>query len=66
MCRPFWYRLSYGVAIAGSAASGVLSEEPEKFGNTILLVALPGTQGFYGFVIAVLMLIYLGAFGYCF
>ncbi|MBI5555095.1 MAG: V-type ATP synthase subunit K [Elusimicrobia bacterium] len=52
-----------GVAIAGSAASGVLSEEPEKFGNTILLVALPGTQGFYGFVIAVLMLIYLGAFG---
>lgn len=55
-----------GVAIAGSAASGVLSEEPEKFGNTILLVALPGTQGFYGFVIAVLMLIYLGAFGAAF
>ena len=55
-----------GVAIAGSAASGVLSEEPEKFGNTILLVALPGTQGFYGFVIAVLMLIYLGAFGTAF
>ncbi len=52
-----------GVAIAGSAASGMLSEEPEKFGNTILLVALPGTQGFYGFVIAILMLIYLGAFG---
>lgn len=55
-----------GVAIAGSAASGMLSEEPEKFGNTIILVALPGTQGFYGFVIAVLMLIYLGAFGTAF
>lgn len=52
-----------GVAIAGSAASGVMSEEPEKFGNTIILVALPGTQGFYGFVISVLMLIYIGAFG---
>ncbi len=51
-----------GVSIAGSAASGMLSEEPEKFGNTIMLVALPGTQGFYGFVIGVMMLIYLGAF----
>lgn len=52
-----------GVAIAGSAASGVISEEPEKFGNTVILVALPGTQGFYSFVIAILMLIYIGAFG---
>jgi V/A-type H+/Na+-transporting ATPase subunit K len=51
-----------GVAIAGSAASGVLSEEPEKFGNTIVLVALPGTQGFYGFAIGVIMLYYMGLF----
>lgn len=55
-----------GVSIAGSAASGVMSEEPEKFGSTVILVALPGTQGFYGFVIAILMLIYLGAFGQAF
>ncbi|MDD5260165.1 MAG: V-type ATP synthase subunit K [bacterium] len=51
-----------GVAIAGAAASGVLSEEPEKFGNTIVLVALPGTQGFYGFAIGVIMLYYMGLF----
>ncbi len=51
-----------GVAIAGAAASGILSEEPEKFGNTIVLVALPGTQGFYGFAIGVIMLYYMGLF----
>ncbi len=52
-----------GVAIAGSAASGLLSEEPEKFGNSLLLVALPGTQGIYGFVTGVVILITLGLFG---
>lgn len=39
-----------GVGLAGSAANGVLSEDPEKFGTMLLLVALPGTQGIYGFV----------------
>ncbi|MFA5429648.1 MAG: V-type ATP synthase subunit K [Candidatus Omnitrophota bacterium] len=41
---------SIGVGTAGDAANGVLSEDPEKFGNMLLLVALPGTQGIYGFV----------------
>lgn len=41
---------SIGVGLAGQAANGVLSEDPEKFGNMLLLVALPGTQGVYGFV----------------
>ncbi|MCD6423327.1 MAG: V-type ATP synthase subunit K [Elusimicrobia bacterium] len=40
-----------GVAKAGMAASGLLSEKPEKFGETFLLVVLPGTQGFYGFAV---------------
>lgn len=39
-----------GVGLAGQAANGVLSEDPDKFGTMILLVALPGTQGIYGFV----------------
>ena len=52
-----------GVGIAGAAANGLLSEEPEKFGNTLLLVALPGTQGIYGFVCGVVILIILGFFG---
>ena len=32
------------------AASGVVSEDPNKFGRLLLLQALPGTQGIYGLV----------------
>ena len=39
-----------GMGIAGQAASGVVSEEPEKFGKALLMEALPGTQGIYGFL----------------
>ena len=39
-----------GVAKSGRAASGVVSEEPEKFGKALLLQALPSTQGIYGFI----------------
>ncbi len=52
-----------GVSIPGRAANGLLSEEPEKFGNCLILVALPGTQGIYGFISGVIILITLGAFG---
>ncbi|MBQ7835999.1 MAG: V-type ATP synthase subunit K [Clostridia bacterium] len=41
-----------GVGIVGEAASGVLAEDPSKFGNCLLLQALPGSQGIYGFVAA--------------
>ena len=37
-----------GVGIAGQAAAGVLAEDPKKFGKTLILQALPGTQGIYG------------------
>ena len=39
-----------GVGLAGRQGTGVMSEDPEKFGKLILLVALPGTQGIYGFL----------------
>ena len=45
-----------GVALAGQAAGGVMSEDPEKFGNMIPLIGIPGTQGFYGFLIGFLVL----------
>jgi len=41
---------AWGVAIAGEAAGGVLTEDPEKFGRLLVMMALPGTQGFYGFL----------------
>jgi V/A-type H+-transporting ATPase subunit K len=41
-----------GIGIAARSATGVLSEKPERYGALFLQVVLPGTQGFYGFVIA--------------
>lgn len=41
-----------GLRIAGAQAAGVLSEKPDLFGKLLVLVALPGTQGFYGFICA--------------
>ncbi len=52
-----------GVGIAGAAASGVLAEDPGKFGQTLLLQALPGTQGIYGLLFAFLVLIKINMFG---
>ena len=40
-----------GVGIVGEAASGLVIEEPEKFGRSLVLQLLPGTQGLYGFEI---------------
>ena len=47
---------SIGIGYPGRAAAGVLAEDPNKFGSLFLLVVLPGTQGFYGFVAAFLIL----------
>jgi len=51
---------SIGIGSVGQSAAGVLSEEPEKFGSLLILVALPGTQGIYGFVVAFLVIQKLG------
>ncbi len=52
-----------GIAQPGQAASGVLRDDPEKFGSLFLLVVLPGTQGFYGFIAGFLVIIKLGLIG---
>lgn len=52
-----------GIGIAGRSATGVLSEKPELAGKMFLLVVLPGTQGFYGFVIAFIAMFKMGFFG---
>ena len=49
------YGSACGVGLAGQAASGVVTEDPGKFGKSVILAALPGTQGIYGFVIGMLM-----------
>lgn len=40
---------AFGVSIAGNAAVGALKKGSGSFGNYLVLTALPGTQGLYGF-----------------
>ncbi len=43
-----------GLYYTGSAASGVLAENPKRFSKVLILVVLPATQGIYGFVFAII------------
>lgn len=52
-----------GVGIAGEAGAGLLTEKPELFGKVLILQILPGTQGLYGFIIALLLLNKIGLTG---
>ena len=38
-----------GCAMGGNATLGAMKKNPDAFGNYMLLSALPGTQGLYGF-----------------
>ena len=44
-----------GVGITGPASAGVCSENPDRAGQCLLLQPLPGTQGIYGLLIAVVI-----------
>ena len=52
-----------GVGLVGEAASGLLSEDPSKFGKALILQALPGTQGIYGLITAFLIIFKMGLLG---
>lgn len=52
-----------GVGMAGEAASGVVTEDPQKFGKVLILQLLPGTQGIYGLLIAFITLSQIGILG---
>ncbi len=45
-----------GVGLTGEAAAGLLSEKTDMFGKVLTLQILPGTQGLYGFIIAIVLL----------
>jgi V/A-type H+-transporting ATPase subunit K len=51
-----------GIGIAGRSATGVLSEKPERYGQMFIMVVLPGTQGFYGFLAAFLVMLQMNFF----
>jgi V/A-type H+-transporting ATPase subunit K len=52
-----------GVRLVGEVASGLVAEDPEKFGKVLLLQALPGTQGIYGFLGAIMVMQKIGLLG---
>lgn len=52
-----------GVGIVGEAASGLITEDPDKFGQCLILQVIPGTQGFYGFVTTLIILNKIGILG---
>lgn len=44
-----------GVRTVGQASAGLVSENPDAFGKVLILTALPGSQGIYGFLAAVII-----------
>lgn len=52
-----------GVGIVGESASGLITEDPDKFGQSLILQVIPGTQGFYGFVTTLILLNKIGILG---
>lgn len=54
---------SKGVGIASESANGLIAIEPEKFGKVLVLQLLPGTQGLYGFIISIMVILNTGVLG---
>ena len=52
-----------GVGMAGQAAAGVVTDQPDMFGRVLILQLLPGTQGIYGLLIAFVAMNNLGIIG---
>ena len=52
-----------GVGMAGQAAAGVVTDQPNMFGRVLILQLLPGTQGIYGLLIAFVAMNHMGVIG---
>lgn len=52
---------SLGIRYGGEAANAAMIEDPKNFGKYLVLTALPGTQGIYGFVIGFLAMANINA-----
>ena len=52
-----------GVGMAGQAAAGVVTDQPNMFGRVLILQLLPGTQGIYGLLIAFVAMNNMGVIG---
>ncbi|MCD6318717.1 V-type ATP synthase subunit K [Candidatus Aerophobetes bacterium] len=54
---------SIGIGYAGQASAGAMTEDPENFGRYLILTALPGTQGIYGFIASFLIIMKINLLG---
>ena len=54
---------SKGVGTASEAAGAVLMDDPSKFGKLLVLQLLPGSQGLYGLIVAVMVMLNIGILG---
>jgi V/A-type H+-transporting ATPase subunit K len=52
-----------GIGIAGASGIGATAEKPDRFGKSMVLQAMPMTQGIYGLLIAILLLMGGGLLG---
>lgn len=52
-----------GVCMGGVTGSGIVTEDPTKFGKALILQLLPGTQGIYGLLIGFITLSQIGVLG---
>jgi len=52
-----------GVGIAGASGAGVTAVKEDKFGVSLVFQALPQTQGIYGLLVAILLLVSTGLLG---
>ena len=52
-----------GVGLVGEAGAGLLSQEPKMFSKVLILQILPGTQGLYGFIVALITFNKIGLLG---
>ena len=49
-----------GTGIAGEAGTGLLCQDPSKFGKVMILQVIPGTQGLYGLVVGFMCMLFMG------
>lgn len=49
-----------GTGIAGEAGTGLICQDPTKFGKIMILQVIPGTQGLYGLVAGFMCLLLMG------
>lgn len=54
---------SIGVGYASQASAGVITADPSKFGRLLVMQILPGTQGLYGLIVGIMVMMQIGVLG---